>query len=47
MLLLYNSLVYTTFNDVTASLPSLFAEIYGFNDLQIGMAATCNAQMYT
>ena len=38
MLLLYNSLVYTAFYDVTASLPYLFADIYGFNDLQIGMA---------
>ncbi len=36
MLLLYNALVYTAFYDVTASLPSLFAEIYGFNELQIG-----------
>ncbi len=38
MLLLYNALVYTAFYDVTASLPSLFAEIYGFNELQIGYA---------
>ena len=38
MLLLYNSLVYTAFYDVTATIPSLFAEIYGFNDLQIGLA---------
>ncbi|KAL6717101.1 hypothetical protein ACLMJK_005016 [Lecanora helva] len=38
MLLLYNSLVYTAFYDVTASLPSLFAEIYGFNELQIGLS---------
>lgn len=36
LLLLYNSLVYTAFYDVTASLPSQFAEIYGFNELQIG-----------
>jgi MFS family permease len=36
MLLLYNSLVYTAFYDVTASLPSQFQEIYGFNELQIG-----------
>ena len=38
VLLLYNSLVYTAFYDVTASLPSQFAEIYGFNELQIGFA---------
>ena len=36
LLLLYNSLVFTAFYDVTASLPSQFAEIYGFNELQIG-----------
>ena len=36
LLLLYNSLVYTAFYDVTASLPSQFAEIYEFNELQIG-----------
>ena len=36
MLLLYNSLVYTALYDITASLPSLFAQIYGFNELQIG-----------
>lgn len=38
MLLFYNSLVYTAFYDAAASLPSLFAEIYGFNDLQIGLS---------
>ena len=36
MLLLYNSLVYTAFHDVTASLPGQFDEIYNFNGLQIG-----------
>ena len=35
-LLFYNSLIYTAFYDVTASLPSQFAAIYGFNELQIG-----------
>ncbi|KAA6415032.1 MAG: MFS general substrate transporter [Lasallia pustulata] len=35
LILLYNGLVYTAFYDATASLPSQFAEIYGFNDLQI------------
>ena len=38
LVLFYNSLVYTAFYDLTASLPSLFAEIYGFNDLQIGLS---------
>ncbi|KIN00253.1 hypothetical protein OIDMADRAFT_104211 [Oidiodendron maius Zn] len=37
VILLYNSLLYTAFYDVTASLPSLFQQIYGFNDLQIGL----------
>lgn len=36
MILVYNALVYTAFYDVTASLPSQFNEIYGFNDLQVG-----------
>lgn len=36
LLLLYNALVYTAFYDVTASIPSQFAEIYRFNELQIG-----------
>ena len=38
IILLFNSLVYTAFYDVTSSLPSLFADTYGFNDLQIGLA---------
>lgn len=38
LLLFYNSLVYTAFYDVIASAPYLFDEIYGFNDLQIGLA---------
>lgn len=37
LLLLYNSLVYTAFYDINASTPYLFAQIYGFNDLQIGL----------
>jgi len=37
LLLLYNSLVYTAFYDVTVTIPYLFAQIYGFNDLQIGL----------
>ena len=40
-ILLYNSLVYTAFYDITATIPSLFAEIYGFNDLQIGTSSNC------
>lgn len=38
ILLIYNALVYLAYYDVAASLPSLFAEIYGFNDLQIGLS---------
>lgn len=38
LLLLYNSLVYTAFYNVIASAPYLFEQIYGFNDLQIGLA---------
>ena len=37
MVLFYNSIIYTAFYDITSSLPSLFKEIYGFNDLQIGL----------
>ncbi|KAF7869905.1 hypothetical protein EAF04_004689 [Stromatinia cepivora] len=37
MVLFYNALLYTAFYDVTASIPQLFKEIYGFNDLQIGL----------
>lgn len=37
VILLYNALLYTAFYDVTASIPTLFQEIYGFNDLQIGL----------
>ena len=38
LILLYNALIYTAFYDVTASLPSQFGAIYGFNDLQIGLS---------
>ena len=44
-LLLYNSLVYTAFYCVISSIPSIFAEIYSFNDLQIGMR--CSALQET
>jgi MFS family permease len=37
VLLLYNALIYTAFYDIVASVPALFQEIYGFNDLQIGL----------
>ncbi|PQE17306.1 hypothetical protein CJF31_00005696 [Rutstroemia sp. NJR-2017a BVV2] len=37
MVLFYNALLYTAFYDVTASLPELFQEIYGFNNLEIGL----------
>jgi MFS family permease len=37
VVLLYNALIYTAFYDVLASIPQLFHEIYGFNDLQIGL----------
>ena len=37
LLLFFNSLVYIAFYDLTASNPYLFAQIYGFNDLQIGL----------
>lgn len=37
MLLFFNSIVYTAFYDISASTPYLFAQIYGFNDLQIGL----------
>ena len=40
ILLVYNAIVYTAFYDVIATIPSLFAEIYGYNDLQIGLLAT-------
>ncbi|KAL9057248.1 MAG: hypothetical protein Q9162_002452 [Coniocarpon cinnabarinum] len=37
MLLLYNCLVYTAFYDVNASIPYLFGQIYGFDELKIGL----------
>lgn len=38
ILLFYNAIVYTAWYDVTSSLPFLFEEIYGFSELQIGLA---------
>lgn len=37
LLLFYNSIVYTAFYDVMASMPTLFEQTYGFNSLQIGL----------
>ncbi|MCJ1426838.1 hypothetical protein MMC29_004741 [Sticta canariensis] len=37
-LLLYFGLTYTAMYTVMASIPSLFAQIYGFNELQIGLS---------
>ncbi|RDW69601.1 hypothetical protein BP6252_08621 [Coleophoma cylindrospora] len=37
VVLFYNAMIYTAFYDMIASIPSLFAEIYHFNDLQIGL----------
>ena len=37
VVLFYNSLIYTAFYDIMASIPQLFQEIYHFNDLQIGL----------
>ncbi|KAF2275675.1 MFS general substrate transporter [Westerdykella ornata] len=38
LLLLYSSLVYTASYTVIASCPYLFEAVYGFNDLQLGLA---------
>ncbi|OLN81199.1 Quinidine resistance protein 2-like protein 3 [Colletotrichum chlorophyti] len=37
LVLIYNSLLYVAFIDVAATLGTLFREIYGFNDLQLGL----------
>jgi hypothetical protein len=37
ILLLYNAFLFAGFYDITASLPSLYAQIYHFNSLQIGL----------
>jgi len=37
VVLIYNSLIYTAFYDIMASIPKLYQEIYHFNDLQIGL----------
>ena len=38
IMLFYNGLIYCAFYDLNSSTPSLFKEIYGFNDLQIGLS---------
>ncbi|MCJ1406184.1 hypothetical protein MMC19_000249 [Ptychographa xylographoides] len=51
IVLIYNSLIYVAVMVVNASLPALFADIYAFNDLQIGLcylptaAASCIASI--
>lgn len=37
-LLLYYGLIYTAMYTVMSSIPSLFAQIYGFNELQVGLS---------
>lgn len=37
LLLIYNGLIFACFYDILATVPSQFARIYGFNDLQIGL----------
>ena len=37
IILLMNAFLFATFYDITATIPSIYAEIYGFNDLQIGL----------
>lgn len=37
ILLLMNAFLFATFYDITATLPSIYASIYNFNDLQIGL----------
>lgn len=38
IILMYSALVYTAWYDVTTSLPSLFRDIYSFDDLQLGLS---------
>ena len=38
IILIYNALVYTAYFNVTTSLPSLFGDIYGFDELQLGLS---------
>lgn len=37
LLLFYNAFLFAAFYDITATIPSQFSRIYGFNDLQIGL----------
>ncbi|KAI9730069.1 MAG: hypothetical protein M1834_006061 [Cirrosporium novae-zelandiae] len=38
LVLLFNALLFCAMYDVTSGIPSQYAEIYGFNDLQIGLS---------
>jgi hypothetical protein len=37
LLLFYNAFLFAAFYDITATIPSQFAEVYHFNDFQIGL----------
>lgn len=37
LLLSYNACLFAGFYDITATIPPLYAQIYGFNDLQVGL----------
>ncbi|KFY17631.1 hypothetical protein V492_00526 [Pseudogymnoascus sp. VKM F-4246] len=37
LVLFYNALIYTAFYDVMASIPVMFKDTYGFNDLEVGL----------
>ncbi|KAI9760273.1 MAG: hypothetical protein M4579_001787 [Chaenotheca gracillima] len=37
VILFFNSIIYTGYYTITASLPTIFQEIYGFNNLQLGL----------
>ena len=37
IILFFNSLVLAAFYDITATIPTLFQDLYGYNDLQIGL----------
>ena len=37
LILFFNALIYTAFYTITATIPSLFSQIYHFNDLQLGL----------
>ncbi|KAL4801642.1 major facilitator superfamily domain-containing protein [Aspergillus unguis] len=37
LLLLVNAIIFAGYYDITAAMPSLFAEVYGYNDIHIGL----------